>query len=212
MAPNVMTKILLDSLSSLGHKTGSGRKKLFPYPGRCGEVFSRQDFQDPATGCQYAAPTYRSKPDLCIFFISLGMGSFLVDAILLAILRLLRVRYLLYAHGVGIQKLYDRSGPLFRPIVRKTCVGAVGALVLGETLKSDLADFMAAERMYVLPNALPDDPGPLSLTKSEMSPIRILFLSNLKRDKGPLEFLKMASQIHVRSQSVRFVLAGPEAG
>jgi glycosyltransferase involved in cell wall biosynthesis len=63
-----------------------------------------------------------------------------------------------------------------------------------------------------LPNALPDDPGPLSPTKSEMRPIRILFLSNLKRDKGPLEFLKMASQIHVRSQSVRFVLAGPKRG
>jgi glycosyltransferase involved in cell wall biosynthesis len=209
---NVMTKILLDSLSSLGHKPVLVEKSFSRTQEDVGRFSLGKIFKIPQLVVRLLHQTYKSKPDLCIFFISLGMGSFLVDAILLAILRLLRVRYLLYAHGVGIQKLYDRSGPLFRPIVRKTCVGAVGALVLGETLKSDLADFMAAERMYVLPNALPDDPDPLSPTKSEMSPIRILFLSNLKRDKGPLEFLKMASQIHTRSQSVRFVLAGPKRG
>lgn len=207
---NVMTKLLIDSLCSLGHKPSLVEKCFSRSQEDVGKFSFSKILKIPQLIIGLLRQVYKSKPDLCIYFISLGVSSFLVDAILLAILRSLRIKYLLYSHGVGMQKLHERSGALLRPIVRKSCVGALGALILGERLKSDLTDFLAAERMFVLPNALPDEHGQMSPVKSEASQVRVLFLSNLKRDKGPLEFLKMASQVHAKTQNLRFMLAGPK--
>lgn len=207
---NVMTRLLIDSLWSLGHKTTLVEKSFSRSQEDVGKVSFSKIIKVPQLIIRLLYQVYRSKPDVCVYFISLGISSFIVDAILLSFLRLLRIKYILYSHGEGMQKLHDNSILLFQLLVRKTCSGALGALVLSESLKSDLIGFMSSERLFVLPNALPEDPGLLPLTKAETTAVQILFLSNLKRDKGPLEFLKMASQIYARARNVRFVLAGPK--
>jgi glycosyltransferase involved in cell wall biosynthesis len=88
----------------------------------------------------------------------------------------------------------------------------LGAIVLGERLKKDIDPFISNDRLFVLPNCIPDIDPKLLRTRCKKKfddKIRILYLSNLNPEKGPIEFIKMARRVVDRVESVRFVLAGP---
>jgi glycosyltransferase involved in cell wall biosynthesis len=90
-------------------------------------------------------------------------------------------------------------------------MGSIGALVLGMRLKRDLNKFILDERLFVLPNAIPDiNPEAVKFGRNNKGPVKILFLSNLIPSKGPMEFLYMAKKVVDKcKKKVRFILAGP---
>ena len=102
----------------------------------------------------------------------------------------------------------DRSKGLKKYIIDHSLSRAFGAIILGDRLKGDIDPFVPRNRLFVLPNAVPDiDPNKIgSIVKF---PIQILFLSNLIPSKGPMEFLKLAKAISKKDSNVKFVLAGP---
>ena len=107
--------------------------------------------------------------------------------------------------------LWDGSYSFLKLIVDKTISPSLGALVLGERLKLDVNKFIPNGHLFVLPNAIED----VGKEKIKFSPnrqgyVKILFLSNLKPSKGPIEFLKMAKMIVEKRVDVKFILAGPQ--
>jgi glycosyltransferase involved in cell wall biosynthesis len=101
------------------------------------------------------------------------------------------------------------SGSLFRYVIKHTLSGALGGLVLGEKLKDDLNLFVPDERLFILPNAIPDVKLAQHTTAQKADgPVQVLFLSNLIPSKGPMEFVKMAAAVYKLNNNVRFVLAG----
>ena len=81
-------------------------------------------------------------------------------------------------HGKGLLNLSETSKGLKKYIVGNTLFRAFGGLVLGDRLKSDIELFIPRNRLYILPNAVPDIDLKKIRSKVE-SPIQILFLSNL---------------------------------
>ncbi len=157
----------------------------------------------------------RFRPVLCIFFITVGSGSFLVDCLLLTILRLFRLDYVLYMHGRGLARWGKEPVIPIRLLAKKTLSSALGGIVLGKSLKDDVSAYLSDDRLAVLPNGIPDiAAGSTDIGRSRRTGwgvnehIKILFLSNLIPEKGPLEFLQMAKRVLERERDVRFILAG----
>jgi glycosyltransferase involved in cell wall biosynthesis len=207
---NVMTELFMSSLRKQGYDAYIVEKTFSKRPDQVGKISILKFFKIPILIFRLIILLFKKPPDLCFFFISLGITSFLVDALLLIILRLFNVEYVLYIHGVGFEKLCANSGNIVNLMVRKTLSDALGALVLGDRLKPDIRRHIADERIFVLPNAIPsigtDGSIPLECAGK---PIRILYLSNLRPEKGTMEFLLMSKQVVKEFPGVRFILAGP---
>lgn len=157
------------------------------------------------------------KPTITIYFITVGFGSFLVDCLMLLILRAFKIDYVLYMHGIGLRKWRSKSAFPFGLVAQKTLSAALGGIVLGDNLKQDVTDYIPADRIVVLPNAIPDNVLNLSdsklneeqLNDEQVRPVTVLFLSNLLPDKGPMNFLRAAKKVLEEEKGIKFVLAGP---
>ncbi|NWF56883.1 MAG: glycosyltransferase family 4 protein, partial [Syntrophaceae bacterium] len=139
--------------------------------------------------------------------------TILLDGLLAFILLILKIPYVLYFHGEGYKNYETRSNPLFKAIVREVLRNSIGGIVVGEKLKSDVNHCIPDERLFVLPNGIPDIERGEGFRKKEKENgrLNVLFLSNLVDFKGPLEFLKMAQAVVEKEKNVRFILAGEPA-
>jgi glycosyltransferase involved in cell wall biosynthesis len=205
-----MTELFMSSLRNQGYDAYIVEKTFSKRPDQVGKISIAKFLKIPLLVIRLIISLIRRKPDLCFFFISLGITSFLIDALLLMVLRIFNIEYVLYIHGVGFEKLSANSGSFVNFVVRNTLSGALGALVLGERLKPDISRHIADERIFVLPNAIHSIGTGRSISiKCAGEPIRILYLSNLRPEKGTMEFLLMAKRVVAEFQDVIFILAGP---
>ncbi|RJR20349.1 MAG: glycosyltransferase family 1 protein [Desulfobacteraceae bacterium] len=147
-------------------------------------------------------------PELCVFFISVGMTALAVDALLLRILRHHKIPYVLYFHGKGYSRNHTNGNTMQRMIAADALGSAHGGMVLGERLKSDVEGFMHRERLHVVPNGVPDIERPAGKSTRDSENVQVLFLSNLVKTKGPMEFLKMAALVRKETARVRFKMVG----
>jgi glycosyltransferase involved in cell wall biosynthesis len=87
----------------------------------------------------------------------------------------------------------------------------LGALVLGERLKTDVCYLIPNEKLFVLPNSIPDIKTKYIKTYYDIQTnVEVLFLSHIMPSKGPIEFLIMAKNIVQKYEKVHFYLAGPK--
>jgi glycosyltransferase involved in cell wall biosynthesis len=206
---NIMTALFLESIQRLGHEVDIVQKTFSQKIAEVGKFSVFKIAKIPVIGFRLIRQILRRKPDFCFYFNTVSLFAFLLDAIFMFILRLFGVPYALYSHGKGLSELDNSHHYLLRYIVHRTIGGAAGALVLGELLKEDLSPFLDADRMHVLPNAIPDEVENRTFPERQRRPVvQVLFLSNLVETKGPWEFLQMAKKVAGRMPQVRFVLAG----
>lgn len=171
--------------------------KLLKVPGLCQGLLCRIRYE---------------KPDLCVYFISVSICSLLVDCLLLFLLRQKKVPYVLYFHGKGYRNFEFKTNFWVGWLIRGALGKALGGLVLGEGLKQDVSHCISPEKLYVLPNGLPDmEMFTLETETVSKGTVKIIFLSNLIPTKGPETFLLLAKDLCSQENSVRFVLAGQAA-
>jgi glycosyltransferase involved in cell wall biosynthesis len=207
---NAMASLFLNSILKLGYKVEIVQKIFSKHSEEVGRFSFIKLARIPLIALMIIQEVRKRKPDLCFYFISKEVSGFLVDAIFIYILRLLKVPYILYCHGYGLREIGDNNF-LLRIIASKTIGGASGALVLSDLLKYDLIPYVATDKIFALPNAIENDTTITSHIKhTDTDRIQVLFLSNLKQSKGALEFLKMAKLVAAQEPEVRFVLAGPK--
>ena len=207
---NIMTERFVRSLQNIGHdvflvpKTFSRRQEEV-------EKFSIiKIFKIPIIAIKLIQRIAINRPNLCFYFISVKLPSFFVDVFYLFLIKLFRIDCVLYFHGKGLLELGTESGFFVKYLVNKTLSSSLGGLVLAEALKGDVNKFISDNRLFVLPNAIPDiDLIKLSSDHNNQEPIQILFLSNLIPSKGPMEFVRMAKKVVEKVKGVKFVLAGP---
>ncbi len=164
--------------------------------------------------CQRTLKAVKTRsPRLCVYFISVGLPSLMVDCLILALLRRMNIPYVLYFHGFGYRALGKGPSPV-RAMVRRALGNALGGMVLGKRLMSDVDHLIPRERLFILPNAVPGDPVPGKPAPG--GDFHIIYLSNLIPAKGPMVVLEAARKILARNPNVRFTLAGqastPEYG
>lgn len=207
---NVMTERFVRTLEELGERVCLVQKAFSRRQEDVGQVSAAKFAKIPFIAAKLVKYLLKAKPDLCFYFISARLPSFYVDAVFLWLVRLLGVDYVICFHGKGFDGMYQNSRLLTRSAISRTISCALGGMVVGEGLKTDVCRFIARKRLFVLPNAIPDvagrDKKRLDVPKKD---VQVLFLSNLVRAKGPLEVLKMARRVHARFENTRFVIAGP---
>jgi len=210
---NVMTQVFMHSLQKLGHHVGIVQKTFSLKQEDVGNISLSKMLRAPRIVLELFRQLLHDKPEICYYFISVGTFSLVFDALLIFILRLFRVDYVLYSHGKGLKEQEKQARVVLGFIIKQALSGALGGLVLGERLKDDINSFVPNERLFILPNTIPDVKlNKSTLTRNNDQPVQILFLSNLIPSKGPLEFVKMAGVIYRKNKNVRFVLAGSSMG
>ena len=207
---NVMAERFHRSLQNIGHEVFIVEKTFSRRQKDVRKLSIVKVFKAPIIALELIRRISLNKPALCFYFVSVMPPSFFFDAFLLFLLRLCRIDYVLYLHGKGLLDLGTKSRRGARFLVNKTLSGSLGAIVLGERLRSDVNRFIPNDRLFVLPNAIPDiDRQMLKHGRNNQRPIQVLFLSNLTPSKGPMEFLQMAKKVLDKCEDVKFIVAGP---
>lgn len=105
---NVMTMNLLGVLDDFGFKYCMV-EKIFFLRSRVNRFSFRKLLVIPNIFFDFFNKIFLHRPKSCIYFLSLGLMSFLFDATLLLLLRLFKIKYLLYIHGSGLKKIENHK-------------------------------------------------------------------------------------------------------
>jgi len=142
-------------------------------------------------------------------------GSTLRKGILAAWAHLLGAKVVLHLRGSGYDRFYRERPAPGRALIRRLFRRAARVLVLGEPWRRFMVEDLgvAADRVTVLPNAVPDpwavpDPGPRAPTAPGEGPCRILFLGQLGARKGVPELIAALAALPPDSPPWQAVLAG----
>lgn len=149
----------------------------------------------------------RTRPDLVYFTLSPAGWAFFRDLALIAMIRLAGLRCAFHLHGRGIAASIERA-PWRRHLYRFAFARSF-VITLGGALRDDITGFVADDRIFVVPNGVADTAGRSpSAGRNEGTrrvsdaPPRVLFLSNMLKEKGPLVLLEALAMVAERG--VRF--------
>jgi glycosyltransferase involved in cell wall biosynthesis len=128
------------------------------------------------------------KPDLVYFTISpVGFG-FYRDAFYVILLKILKTKIVFHLHGKGI-KQNAQGSRLKRKLYRWVFKNA-SVICLSESLTQDISDIYTS-RPFIVPNGIHEFKINGQKKNEDLgSVLRILFLSNFKRDKGVLTLIE----------------------
>ncbi|MGZ0711699.1 glycosyltransferase family 4 protein (plasmid) [Coraliomargarita sp. W4R53] len=144
------------------------------------------------------------RPLTVVFFVTNRPGSFIVDWILIQILRARKVHAVAYIHTTGFTALAAR-GKAWGWLVRGALSYFRRVVVLGSSLRPDISKWVDPSRITEIANAT----GVLEERAARpSSPLRVLFLSNLIEEKGPLLFVQLASSFVASGREAEFRMAG----
>jgi len=204
----VMAERFMSALRNNGFEPRIVQKTFSRKMDEVGKVSLSKILRVPVHCAELVTAIRRFHPNICIFFISVGFTAFAVDAMLIQLLAMHRIPYVPYFHGTGYSNYRRNGSALQKKIVQKMLSRAHGGIILGERLKADVNFYIPNDRLYVLPNGVPDVDATLERSHRNDGKVHILFLSNLVKTKGPMEFLKMAKSVLEKTGNVRFVMVG----
>lgn len=204
----VMAERFLNALHHNGFETGIVQKTFSRSMEEVGKASLAKVLRIPAHCFNLLKAIREFKPDICLYFVAVGITALVVDALLTGILVRHRIPYVLYFHGTGYRKYSLNPHGFHRYAAERTLQRALGGIVLGERLKADVNSYIPNERLFVLPNGIPDIDLKAERCKRGNRTVRVIFLSNLVKTKGLLELVQVAKAVTQRSKAVRFAIAG----
>ena len=205
---NVMTKRFMEALKTNNISAEIVEKTFSNQLHEVGEKSLNKLLKIPSLYQRVNRAIRKERPNYCVYFISVGWGSLLVDCLILHQLKSKNIPYILYFHGMGYRNYEKLFNPLLKAVIRKSLSNALGGLVLGERLKEDVNHCIADDRLYVLPNGIPAIEKLSTYSEKDHEAVHVIFLSNLIPSKGPDAFLAMAREVYKQEPKVKFFLAG----
>jgi glycosyltransferase involved in cell wall biosynthesis len=147
----------------------------------------------------------RREPGVVYLPISQSSGGFLRDALFILLARARGRRVAVHLRGSEFQRLYLGLSWQWRWLIRFALARVDSAAVMGATLRGELAGFVPARRIAVIPNGTPDEwPDAQAGGRDRM----VLFMSNLLTRKGVEAAFEAATRVLTEEPEVRFVFAG----
>lgn len=116
--------------------------------------------------------------------------------------------YVIHLHGNHLGAQYANLTGLKRLLFRLSVKGAAAGIVLSESLRANFDGLLPATRVFVVENFAGDalfEPPP---NAKEAGQLRVLYLSNLMRDKGVLVLLDALQRLKHRGVDFHARLAG----
>ncbi|MFC5998601.1 glycosyltransferase family 4 protein [Quadrisphaera sp. GCM10027208] len=200
---SAMTRLLADRLAGAGYTVDVVSKDLSRSASEIGSVTPRKLLRAFGSIRRIRRAVKRGAPDVCVFFVSNRLASFLLDCKIAAWLRRRRLPYISYIHANGYAALARRS-PWLGSQVQTLLGGSHAVVVLGEAMKPDVLPF--TEDAIAIPNAVPDVAGDYPPESRRAQ--RVTFMSNLLPEKGADAFISLAAALHASHPDAEFIVAG----
>ncbi|MGH6769281.1 MAG: glycosyltransferase family 4 protein [Xanthobacteraceae bacterium] len=146
-------------------------------------------------------------PDIVYFTLSPGGWAFYRDLALITLIRIAGIRCLFHLHGRGIAQSIE-SAPWRRRLYRFAFARSF-VVTLSESLRGDIRGLVRQDQIFVVPNGVDDavatqrhseDVGAAQRPNNRVP--RLLFVSNMLEEKGPLVLLEALAMVARRG--VRF--------
>ena len=141
------------------------------------------------------------RPDLVYVTPNACGGAFYKDFVVVEMLKRMGCRVVAHYHNKGVKTHQDRwlDNRLYRGFFR-----GLNVMLLADALYDDVRKYVDRTQVVVCPNGIPALPTMEEVKKQAgEEPPHILWLSNLMRSKGLLEYLEALRQL--RQRGVRFV-------
>lgn len=124
----------------------------------------------------------KEKPDLCYYTpTSTGWGIYR-DMVVITLLKMFGKNVVLHFHNKGVKE-YNRQHPL-STIAYKLIFSNVNVIQLSELLYQDIQKFVTKDKVYFCANGIPESLETEPSVSRNNSVPKLLFLSNLLREKG----------------------------
>lgn len=202
----LMTQTFLRTLDSLGFSWFLVDRRFSRSVEQVGRFGFGKVFAAVGLWFRLAAAIMNRRPKVVVFFATTRKFSFLVDWALSELLRLTRVKTVLYLHTIGYSEL-AQQGRMWPWLVLRLFGSAFEVVVLDDSLAWDVRPFTSAP-ITAIPNTLPELPQPADKSIPIEDRTVILFLSNLIEGKGYDDFVEVAIRALNQGVNAEFVLAG----
>lgn len=141
---------------------------------------------------------------LCYVTMTTYGPGFYKDLLVVLTLRLFRKKIIYHFHNKGMSR---HTNPVVKLLSRLAYKGT-SAIVLSESLKKDVTPYFKNENIFVCANGIPEQ-HEQTTAKAQNSVCRLLFLSNMMIEKGPLVLLEACTILKKEYQlSFECVFAG----
>src|SRR5690554_1287333 len=148
------------------------------------------------------------KPNLCYYALTTTGSGFRKDVLLVALLRLFRVKIVYHLHnkGVLIAKKKKINDLLYRFAFKNSSV-----IILSQFLYYDIKPYVPMSRVYNCPNGIKDfQPKTSFITPPINDSFRILFFSNLIKEKGVFVLIEACSILNKKGYTFQCDFVGGE--
>jgi glycosyltransferase involved in cell wall biosynthesis len=152
----------------------------------------------------------KNKADIAYIPICQTVKGLLRDMCFIALCKMKKMKVVVHLHGGYLRRLYKKSNPFGKLLIRKVCEYVNAAIVLGKSLRQIFKDLVPPEKIFVVPNGIDD------LYNNDMDCLfvrrdgnkKVLFLSSLRKSKGYFDVIYAIPQVLKFCNSVEFVFAG----
>jgi glycosyltransferase involved in cell wall biosynthesis len=155
---------------------------------------------------RFLSALLRSRPDAVYMPVAQNTLGFLRDALFMGVALPAGVPLILHFHGGGFDRFHAAAGPSVRALVRATVGRAERVIVLGKALSGMLAAVVPPGRVRVVPNGVADA-GPAT-GGGDGESLRVLFIGNLRPDKGYIDLLEAGRRLLERGASLTLTFVG----
>ncbi|MFN3405107.1 MAG: glycosyltransferase family 4 protein [Cytophagaceae bacterium] len=121
---------------------------------------------------------------------------------------LLRKPIIFHLHGNYLGREYEGLNGLKKYIFRFLISRSSEAIVLSEGFKQNFGPFIAADKIHVLKNFVTDEIADIDISEKDYSTLKLLYLSNLMKEKGILDFLDALAILKNRNINFQATIAG----
>lgn len=172
-----------------------------------GRVSARKVGRALATGLSLARRLigHRRRPDAVYLTMSPYGGALYRDCIYAAVARLASVPRIYHLHARGVS---DALGTGWRRRVGAWVFDGAWVIHVGRHLVDETARLGDAARVLVVENGVPDRNPSGAIASSGRAVPRLLFLSNMIADKGPLVLVEALAVLHRRGIALEATFAG----
>jgi glycosyltransferase involved in cell wall biosynthesis len=122
--------------------------------------------------------------------------------------RVLRKPYVIHVHGNHLGRQFQILRGFKRAVFRYLVCGAAGGIVLSNSLRKNFDGLLPSDRVFVAENFAGDDLYLDDRPSKETSQLKVLYLSNLMREKGVVELLDALIALKGIGVSFEAVIAG----
>ncbi len=147
------------------------------------------------------------RPNIVYYTLAPFGGAFYRDSLFINIIGLFKCKIVVHLHGKGINEEL-RSG-IKRAVYLRTFKYFDGVILLSDLLRYDIEKVYTG-RVFIVPNGIPDQEISIidEVSKNNNDETQLIYLSNLVKSKGVLEFVKALEILKSKSLPFKAYIVG----